>query len=147
MDPQHRQQAEDRLLAAAERLGLTDPRPSYRERLRVLREQHPDAFSRAIAHYETAVLPALAETADPMAVWTAYGGFLGRLTSDGNAYRVDATGRSQPFRPPVVPGELVLFVPDNAADDVLVMALPEIATPAQDATVDLLVKRKLALGR
>jgi hypothetical protein len=146
MDPQHRREAEARLKAAAERLGLSDPRPPYRERLRVLREQHPDAFTRAIAHYETAVLPALAETADPMAVWTAYGGFLGRLTSDGSAYRVDASGRSQPFRPPVTERDLVLFLPDDPAADVLVMAEPDAATPAQDATIDLLVKRKLALG-
>jgi hypothetical protein len=147
MDPQLRSQAEARLEAAAGRLGLNDPRPAYRERLRVLREQHPDAFTRAIAHYETAVLPALAETADPLAVWAAYGGFLGRLTSDGNAYRVDPSGRSRPFRPPVTAGELVLFLPDNPGADVLVMAVPEAATPAQEATIDLLVNRKLALGR
>jgi hypothetical protein len=146
MDPQLRSRAEARLRNAAEQLGLSDPRPPYRERLRVLREQHPEAFSRAIAHYETDVLPALAEASDPLAVWTAYGGFLARLTEDGNAVRVDASGRSQPFRPPITRGELVLFLPDNAAADVLVMAMPETASPAQAATVDLLVKRKLALG-
>jgi hypothetical protein len=146
MDPQLRSRAEARLQDAAKRLGLSDPRPSYRERLRVLREQHPEAFSRAIAHYETGVLPALAEASDPMAVWTAYGGFLARLTAEGNAYRVDTSGRSQPFRPPVTRGELVLFLPDEPAADVLVMAMPDAATPAQTATIDLLIKRKLALS-
>ena len=145
MDPQLRNRAEARLQDAAERLGLSDPRPPYRERLRVLREQHPEAFTRAIAHYESAVLPALAEASDPLAVWTAYGGFHGRLTAEGNAYRVDATGRSQPYRPPVSRGELVLFLPDDGAADALVMAMPSAATPAQTATVDLLIRRKLAL--
>lgn len=146
MDPQLRSQAEARLRDAAEQLGLNDPRPPFRERLRVLREQHPDAFGRALAHYETDVLPALAETSDPLAVWTAYGGFLGRLTSEGTAYRIDASGLAQPFRPPIGRGELVLFLPDDAGADVLVMAMPAAATPAQAATIDLLVRRKLALG-
>jgi hypothetical protein len=146
MDPQLRSRAEARLQEAAERLGLNDPRPAYRERLRVLREQHPDAFSRAIAHYESAVLPALVEATDPLAVWTAYGGFLARLTAEGSAYRVDASGRSLPFRPPVARGELVLFLPNDGAADVLVMAMPDATTPAQAATIDLLIKRKLALG-
>jgi hypothetical protein len=147
MDPQQRRDAEARLATAAERLGLDDPRPPYRERLRVLRERHPDAFDRAIAHYESAVLPALAETADPLAVWTAYGAFLGKLTSDGTPYRVDASGRSRPFRPPVGPSELVLFVPDDQDADVLLMARPAAPTAAQEATIDLLVNRRLALDR
>jgi hypothetical protein len=145
MDPQLRARADNRLQEAAAALGLADPRPAFRDRLRHLREQHPDAFSRAVAHYENDVLPALAEEPDPVATWVGYGTFLGGLTAEGRAYRVDATGRATTFRAPARAGELILFVAEEARADVLVMAAPAQPSAAQDATVDLLVNRKLSL--
>jgi hypothetical protein len=145
MNQELRRRAEARLQEAAARLGLSDPRPAYRDRLRVLRERHTAAFDRAIAHYEGTVLPALADGPDPITTWTEYGAFLAGLTADGRSFRIDGTGRAATFRAPVQPNELVLFVPDDAATDVLVMTMPAAATPAQQATVDLLVGRKLSL--
>lgn len=145
MDPQLRQRAETRLQSAADRLNMRDPRQPYRDRLRLLREQHPDAFDRAVEHYETRVLPELAAADDPLDVWMRYGAFLAQLTATGRPWRIDSAGRASSLEPPLAPGDLVLFVPDDTASDVLVMAEPAAPSAAQNATIDLLVRRKLGL--
>jgi hypothetical protein len=145
MDSQLRTTAERRLTDAAAAAGLQDPRPAYRERLRQLREIHTAAFERAIAHYEQNVLPALA-TGEPLAAWAEYGAFLGGLTAAGRVMRVDTSGRAEPWQPPQPPRELVLFLPDDTAGEALVIAEPLEPSPAQRATIELLVNRKLALG-
>jgi hypothetical protein len=145
MEPELRQLAETRLQAAAAELNMKDPRQPYRDRLRQLREQHTDAFTRAIDHYETQVLPSLAEVADPLAVWLDYGSFLAQLTSTGRAWRIDGAGRASSLEGSVHTGDLVMFVPDDTSSEVLVMAEPESPSAAQNATMDLLVRRKLSL--
>jgi hypothetical protein len=145
MDAQLRSRAEERLRAAATAQGLADPRPPYRERLRLLRESGTAAFDAAISHYETVVLPALA-TADALQTWTVYGGYLGGLTGEGRLMAIDASGRAAPWEPPVQTGALILFIPQDTAADVLVALQPLAPTAAQTATLDLLVNRRLALG-
>lgn len=143
MDAQLRERAEARLTAAAAGLGLADPRPPYRERLRRLRETDPAAFERAVAHYEQNVLPALT-TAEPLTTWLEYGKFL-----TGDAVRtmaIDADGRAQPVAASVPLGGLVLLIPDEPSADVLIAATPLQPSPAQQATLDLLVSRSLALS-
>jgi hypothetical protein len=146
MDAALRARAEERLLQATTLLGLADPRPRLRERLRSLRASHPDAFEGAVAHYEHGVLPRLADadgTDDVLAAWTEYGTFLAGQTANCRLLRVDGTGRSTPFRPTAAAGELVLAVPDDLAIDVLVLLEPARATPAQAAALSLLVERRL----
>ncbi|HSJ07277.1 MAG TPA: hypothetical protein VK936_11260 [Longimicrobiales bacterium] len=144
MDPDLRARAERRLQEAAAEFGLTDPRPPLREQLRRLRETRPDAFSGAVRHYEAEVLPAL--DADPVGTWLEYARFIGQLTAEGRLVAVDGSGRAMTYRPPLRPGVLVLFVPDDSAAAVLPAAAPLACTPAQQATLDLLVAGRLALG-
>jgi hypothetical protein len=139
-----RSRAETRLTEAAAALHLADPRGPFRERLKQLRETDPEAFQRAVAHYEQDVLPGLAE-GDVLAVWLEYGRFLGQLSGNGRLTAIDATGRSTVYRPPLAPGTLVLFLPEDTAVDALVAATPQQPSPAQQATIDLLVSRRLAL--
>ncbi|NJD09655.1 MAG: hypothetical protein FIB01_04135 [Gemmatimonadetes bacterium] len=139
-----RTRAETRLAAAAAAATCADPRPPLRDRLRELKEGHPGAFERALAHYEQTVLPALAGTGEPLPAWVDYARFLGELTSPGRLVAIDGTGLASPYQAPA-PGQLVLFLPDDPAVGVLVALAPAAPAPAQQATIDLLVGRKLSL--
>lgn len=141
MEPDLRGRAETRLAEAAAALGLADPRPPYRERLRELRAQDRAAFDRAIEHYERDVLPALTEQ-DPVAEWVEYGRHLASLTTPGDVVRIDAQGRATPWTPDAS-AALVLFIPRDTAAGVLVLCQPLEPSDAQQATVNLLVERKL----
>lgn len=154
MDPQLRARAEARLAEAARAAGIADPRPAYRERLRVLRQADAAAFDRAIRHYEQTVLPALTE-GDALTAWIEYGRFLAALTAAGATVRIDREGRAAPWATgeqrgagdPAAGGAegLVLFMPEDTAKDVLVLSQPLEPSPAQQATMVLLVDRKLRL--
>jgi hypothetical protein len=145
MDPELRTRAEARLEDAAAALGLADPRRPLRDRLRQLRESDAAAFERAVAHYETQVLPGLAGD-DPIAAWLEYGRFVGQLTSNGRLTVIDGTGRAAAYRAPLQAGTLVLFIPEDTAVEVLVAAAPQQATPAQAAALALLAERRLGLN-
>jgi hypothetical protein len=141
-----RGRAEARLIEAAEALDLGDPRPPLRGRLKRLRETHPEAFTSAVAYYENTVLPALAG-ADAVTAWVDYGRFVGELTAGGQGQltRIDAHGRASAFRPPLTKGSLVLFVPEDGADEVLPVVAPRQPSAAQQAALELLVHRRLEL--
>jgi hypothetical protein len=148
MSTELRARAETRLAEAAAALDLADPRAPLRDRLRQLREQQPDAFERAVAHYEQTVLRALAAAgtdADAIAAWLDYGLFVGRLTSNGRLTAIDATGRATPWRQGLEPGSLVLFLPEDTGAPALVAAGPRQPSAAQHATLALLIERKLSL--
>ena len=142
MDAELRARAEARLAEAAREQGIVDPRPSYRERLRRLREEQPQSFDRAVRHYEQEVLPALAER-DPLPVWLEYGSYLASVTSPGDVVRIDAEGRATAWTPQSAAG-LVLHIPGDTAADVMVLSRPVAMSAAQTATVTLLVERKLS---
>ena len=142
MDTALRTRAEAGLVKAAEGQGLADPRPSYRERLRTLRQARPEAFDQAVEHYEQTVLPALAD-AEPLPVWLEYGRYLASLTAAGKVVGVDASGRAAQWTREA-PAGLVLFVPEDNAADVMVLSQPVAPSPAQSATLTLLVERKLS---
>lgn len=144
MESHLRSRAEARLIEAAAGLRLGDPRPPCRERLRRLRESHPDEFRRAIEHYENTALPAIA-TGDALAAWVDYAAFLAAMSDEGQLTVVDGTGRARPYAPPPQPGALILHIPDEPAGEVLVVARPEQPTAAQEATLDLLAERRLSL--
>lgn len=141
MDPQLRARAEARLEEAARSAAIADPRPTYRERLRQLRQERPDVFDRAIRHYEENVLPAMAG-ADPLETWIEYGHFLASLDGNGRVVSIDAHGRASD-RSAGTPAGLVLFIPEESAAGVMVLCQPVSPSDAQQATVKLLVDRKL----
>jgi hypothetical protein len=146
MDADTRALAERRLTEAATALQLADPRPALRERLKLLRESQPDPFRQAVAHYEAEVLPRLAAE-DPLPAWLDYARFVGQLSSNGRITAIDATGLASTLKPsaPPAPATLVLFLPEDNAADPLVALAPLTPSPAQQATLTLLVSRKLSL--
>jgi hypothetical protein len=145
MDPQLRATAEARLEHAAAALELSDPRPPYRERLRHLREVHPAAFQRAVDYYENDVLPAMT-AGDAIAAWLDYARVLASTTAEGALHVIDETGRAALYNSQLSPRSLVLFIPEDTSEAVLVAAQPLQVSRPQQATLDLLVGRKLALS-
>lgn len=144
MPPEPRHDADARLDQAARDRGYADPRPALRDRLRELKESSPTAFRQARAHYEQVVLPALGSAADPLSAWVDYARFLGGLAAAGRMLAIEPDGRARGYDAPT-PGLLLLYVPDDTAVPVLVAAAPASPTPAQQATLDLLVHRKLSM--
>ncbi|MEX0907350.1 MAG: hypothetical protein WD054_03385 [Gemmatimonadota bacterium] len=142
MESELRARAESRLEQAAAELGLADPRPPYRERLRKLRESDPERFEAAIRHYEQVVLPAIA-AGDALQAWLDYGAFLTGLTR-AELVVVDASGRATKCVPPIAPRALALFVPAETTVAPLVALAPLEPSAAQQATLDLLVHRQLS---
>jgi hypothetical protein len=144
MSDDTRARADQNLADAAARLGLADPRPPYRERLRALKEENAEAFAKALRHYEETVLPAVAGGKDVMEAWIQYGVTIAALSSPGRLVSVDATGRANRYMPPVSEGALILHLPDNNASAAMIAAAPVAPTPAQQATLDLLVNGRLS---
>jgi hypothetical protein len=138
--------AEARMDAALLESEFGDPRPAYRERLRYLREQQPDAFGAALAYYEETLVPLVAaEDSEPLLAWAEYGRRLAELTGPGKTFAIDASGRARPQRSQAQPDQLMLHVPEDAALPVLPLAVPRQLTPAQTATLDLLVRSARSL--
>jgi hypothetical protein len=145
MDAETRTQAEQRLADAAATLRLMDPRPPLRATLKQLRERQMDAFTRAVAHYEEQVLPRLAAE-EPMAVWLEYVRFVGQLTANGRLTAIGDDGAATSFKPPLAPGTLVLFLPEDTTVPAFIAAQPQQPSAAQHASMQLLVEGKLSLG-
>jgi hypothetical protein len=141
-----KEQIDERLREAHDANGLADVRELYRDRLRALRATDEDAFRKATEHYEKEVVPRILTGEGAIDGWIAYGARICELTGSGRLMSIDESGRSRPYEPPYRPGTLVLFVPAGKGSDVLAAAVPSAMTPAQEATVALLVDRKLALS-
>jgi hypothetical protein len=124
--------------------GARDPRDFYRDRLRALKAQDPDAFRRALAYYEDHLIPAVAAgDSDPRAEWLEYGRVLASLAAKGRTVQVDPTGRAAEYTRPVPADHLVLHLPDAPSQPALIVGIPAKLSPAQKATHDLLVKQSL----
>jgi hypothetical protein len=134
-----RQRADQLLDQALAVAALQDPRPAYRDRLKALRAGAPDAFARALEYFERKLVPAVAEGAEPLGEWVAYGRILLEDEGPGRVVAVDATGRAGPYRPPPQ-GELLLFFPEDGRRPILTLLTPREPSPAQRATEDLLVR-------
>ncbi len=139
-DPRPR--AEANFAAALERSGARDPRDFYRERLRQLKAERPDAFRRAVAYHDERLIPAVADSAsDPLAEWLEYGRLLAELLAEGETVQVDTSGLAAPYAQPVAGDRLVLHLPRDARRPALLVGLPPELSPAQRATHELLVNR------
>ena len=145
MTEQRKADAEARLAAAFAEHGLADGRPAYRQHLRALREIDATGFEEALRHYEDVVVPALCDEPDALSTWIDYGAWLGDRTGDGRIVAIDETGRAGTYRSPYTAGTLVLRVPANPSDPVIPAAVPGTPSQAQQATIWLLVEKRLAL--
>ena len=142
-----KERAEARTDAALIDSGLQDPRPVLRERLRYLREELPSAYETAKEYYDTVLVPQLAsEDADPILIWLQYGERLGELAGPGRVMSIDASGRARPVRGPAPLHQLIIHVPNDPATAALPLAVPDILSAPQKATLELLVHRARALS-
>lgn len=134
--------AEERFERALRESGGRDPRDFYRERLRSLRDQEPEAYERAVRYYRAELIPRVAaEGSDPLGEWLEYGRYLAAASAEGETVQIDPTGRSEPYRRPVAGDRLVLHLPHSARHPALPVGIPPDLSPAQEATYDLLVRR------
>ncbi|HET8655550.1 MAG TPA: hypothetical protein VFL93_08565 [Longimicrobiaceae bacterium] len=139
-----RARADERFQRALTESGARDPRDFYRVQLRELRERDESAFRRALAYFETRLVPAVAAPeSDPIAEWLEYGRVLAELGTPGSAVQIDATGRAHPYAPPVPLDHLVLHLPTSTRETAVVVGLPPQLSPAQRAAYELLVRRSL----
>ncbi len=143
-DPQ-RARAESRTDEAVQQSDFEDPRDMLRRRLKLLKDNQPASFARALEYYDNDLVPRVAEGSDPLEEWLEYGRQLGELTSPGRVLRIDAGGRARPFRSGMESQTLVLHIPNDTTFDVLPLAVPRELSPAQRATLDLLVNRARGL--
>ena len=139
-----RKQADRRFAAALEASGAPDPRERYRAWLRELRGRDEAAFRKALDYFENQLVPAVANPgSDPLLEWTEYGLRLAQRLRPGSAVSIDATGRSRPYEPPAPLDELVLHLPRATREQALAVRLPPHLSPAQQATLELLVRHSL----
>jgi hypothetical protein len=143
METDPKAEADRQLESALGSAGVRDPRPYFRRVLKHLRERDPDAFARALQHYETVLIPAVAGGADPLAAWLDYGLHLAGAMGEGRTVEVDGTGRAREWAAGAA-GGLVLHLPDDDTAPALVLRYPAPASPAQDATVELLVAGRVS---
>lgn len=119
-----------------------DPRAEYRALLRQLRERNAAAFEEAVRAYETGVVARLGDgTVDPVAAWLGYGRRLAQNAGGGRTVRIDEDGRAHALGDDEIPAEpaLLLQLPAEESAPAFVVAAPREPSPAQRATVALLV--------
>lgn len=135
--------ADQRLLDVLQRRGLRDPRDPLRTRLRALKEA-PD-FAEHVRYYEEVLVPSIVSgEADPVEAWEAFGRRLAAAGGAGREVAVDADGRAS--APDAVGDDrLLLFIPADAGQPALPLRVPARASPAQEATLALLVEGRQRL--
>lgn len=135
------EEADRRLEETLERERIADPRESLRARLRALRGTAH--FDRAVAHYQEALLPGVANgTLDPLAAWLEYGRLIAGA-APGREVAVDVDGRDGAEL--ADPASLLLHVPEERGAPVTPLRAPADPSPAQRATLALLVEGRTRL--
>ena len=133
--------ASDRTEAALKAGGYADMRPVYRAILKRLKQKDAVLFDEATARYEETLLPALADdTTDPVAAWVEYGAWLARKLTTGRLTHLDQTGLATNGDPTPVPGEVLLYLPDEKSESAIPLLRPAEPSAAQLATLGLLVR-------
>ena len=121
--------------------GLPDPRDRYRGWLRDLRSADETGFRAALEYFDSQLVPAvLHPDGDPWSAWTAYGMRLAARLHPGDAVAIDETGRSRPADATTPLQHLVLHLPASTREAALPIRLPARLSPAQQATMELLVR-------
>jgi hypothetical protein len=85
------------------------------------------------------LIPAVVGGADPLGAWLEYGMLLAELLGPGRTVAVDATGRAEPTADVAAAEGLVLHLSDIDDRPALVLRCPASLSPAQNATIELLV--------
>lgn len=143
-DPQS--EADRRFEEALASSGARDPRDHYRGLLRQLKEHDADAYAEAVRQWKESVIQPLSQgDQDPLATWHQFGLELARALHPGRTVIVDATGRSIPLEGTPDWKQLVLHLPREPRARAIPITIPPEPSPAQQATLDLLVQGKLKL--
>ncbi len=146
MAPTPQDPADQRFEARLAETGARDPREFYREVLRSLREADPDAYREMVERYQSEVVEVLADTdRDPLLTWLEFGRALAARAAPGTLVMVDGTGRAAPAPEAISHRDLLLQIPEDRRTRALPVAIPPEPTPAQRATLDLLVKGRVRL--
>ena len=140
MDDTAKQRADERTDQAIANMSFVDFRDAYRERLRWLKDSQPQSFTRALSHYNDVLVPNIANGADPITEWVEYGRLLGELSGKGKTVVVDETGFARDFENNSLNG-LILHLPEDTNVPALPLAIPKQLSDAQQATIELLVKK------
>lgn len=141
MDSDEQARADERFEKALAKTGAPDPRDLYRRLLRELKAESEEAYVAAVARWQAEVVgPVAAGGEDPLKCWLGFGIALARELHPGRTVVVDDSGRAAPFEPPPSWEALILHLPENRKAKALAMSLPPEMSPAQRATVDLLVQ-------
>jgi hypothetical protein len=135
--------ADRRFEAALAETGARDPRDFYRQLLRGLREQSEERYRDAVTRWrDEVVLPLARDEGDPLELWLRFGASVASELHPGRPVVVDESGRAAPYEPPPSWRDLILHLPDEKRVKAVPVSLPPELSPAQQATVDLLVKGK-----
>lgn len=146
MDRSSHEEADRRYEIRIQETGARDPREFYRDILRDLRETDVEAYKEMVARYEAEVVLPLAEgSRDPLLIWLQFGRVLAQRAAPGRLMLVDATGRAKPAPEQLSWGDLLLQLPDEPRSRALPVGIPPEPTPAQRATLDLLVTGRVRL--
>ncbi len=138
--------ADDRFALRLEETGARDPREYYRGLLRDLKARDAEAYQGAVARYDEAVVGAIGSGADPLEAWLSFGVELARIVGGpGRTVVVDETGRAAELDGTPTWEAMVLHLPEARGTRALPVGLPPQPSPAQRATVDLLVHGKVRL--
>jgi hypothetical protein len=135
------EEADRRLENALEGSGVGDPREALRGCLRRLRGT--SAFDNAVAHYRDVLVPGVADgSLDPLEAWLGYA----RLVAGGVPGReVAIDGEGREGADAAEPGSLLLHVPEERGAPVTPLRAPAEPSPAQRATLMLLVEGRTRL--
>jgi len=142
--PELRERADELFAAALESGPARDPREHFREMLRELKAKDARAFRRAVDYHDTRLLPGIVEQGeDPLRSWLEYGRVIAELLAPGRTVVISPDGASGDYPPPPGGEPLVLHLPSSAREPARILALPARLSPAQRATLDLLVRGSL----
>ncbi len=145
MDRQAKDRADARLEERLATAAVRDPRPPYRDRMRWLKQQDASAFEEALRYYEDTLVPEIAGGRDAVEAWLAYGRRLAELGGAGRLVEVDEVGRAVSWDGSE-PRGLVLFIPERKGAPAFALSVPRDASPAQQATIQLLAEGRRDLG-
>jgi hypothetical protein len=126
--------------------GTADPRPALRELLRGLRDTDEGAYRTLVARFEDEVIrPIRTRELAPLDAWLRFGITLAEARLPVAAIEVGPSGVAAPLDPGAGarPGFVILHVPAGTSGKATLVQGPEDLSPAQQATVDLLVHSKV----
>jgi len=139
-------EADRRFEEALNSRGARDPREFYRGLLRDLKEQDRDTYTDTVRRWKEEVIGPLARgEQDPLDAWHRFGLQLATTLHPGRTVMIGPEGRSSPLEGAPDWTRLVLHLPREPRARAVPIAIPQEPSPAQQATLDLLVQGRLKL--